>query len=196
MTTIRKYRAMKKCKHCLETKPLDEFNNCTSSSDGKNYICRECSRLKSRMQYAKNPERHQEQSRRSRQKHIERDLARKREYYKENRQTRLEKNREWQTNNPEKVRDCKRRWKRNNPDSAKVYKHARRAKTKGTFTVNEWQELLARYGGGCLACGSTDNISVDHVIPISKGGSNTIDNIQPLCRECNCKKGTNDWDYR
>ncbi len=37
----------------------------------------------------------------------------------------------------------------------------------------------------CLACGSTENLTIDHIIPISKGGRYTVENYQTLCTECN-----------
>ena len=52
------------------------------------------------------------------------------------------------------------------------------------------------HGKSCLRCGSLDNISLDHVIPIYHNGENTIDNLQPLCRSCNSSKGTKIIDYR
>lgn len=52
------------------------------------------------------------------------------------------------------------------------------------------------YGKKCLACGSVWSITLDHVIPINAGGKNTIDNLQPLCKSCNSKKGTKTIDYR
>jgi 5-methylcytosine-specific restriction endonuclease McrA len=39
-------------------------------------------------------------------------------------------------------------------------------------------------------------LTVDHVIPISMDGSNNIENIQPLCRECNSAKHTQTIDFR
>jgi hypothetical protein len=45
-----------------------------------------------------------------------------------------------------------------------------------------------RDGGKCVVCGSTVELEYDHNIPISKGGSNTVNNIRLLCRKCNRSK--------
>lgn len=50
-----------------------------------------------------------------------------------------------------------------------------------------WQ----RDGGRCVKCGSQENLEYDHIIPLSKGGSNTVRNIQILCERCNRSKGGN-----
>jgi len=61
---------------------------------------------------------------------------------------------------------------------------------------NEWRELLRRCGGKCLLCGTTEGITRDHIIPISKGGDNSILNLQPLCGRCNSRKHANHIDLR
>lgn len=56
-------------------------------------------------------------------------------------------------------------------------------------TESEWTDLLNKFGCKCANCGSRDGITRDHIVPLSLGGSDSIDNIQPLCNSCNCSKG-------
>lgn len=63
----------------------------------------------------------------------------------------------------------------------------------GSLTLAQWEEIKTRYGHLCPACGKRDNqaaLSMDHIRPVRDGGLTTADNIQPLCRSCNCKKHT------
>jgi 5-methylcytosine-specific restriction endonuclease McrA len=50
-------------------------------------------------------------------------------------------------------------------------------------------EVWRRDGGQCVDCGSRERLEFDHIIPISKGGSNTARNIELRCESCNRKKG-------
>lgn len=50
-------------------------------------------------------------------------------------------------------------------------------------------KIIERDGYHCINCGATKNLSVDHIVPISKGGSDDLDNLQMLCRSCNSSKG-------
>ena len=78
-------------------------------------------------------------------------------------------------------------------------RRARILNSEGSFTSKEFREKLKKYKS-CPMCkrkweeieipkGLKTVIAADHIVPISKNGSNTIDNIQPLCFSCNSKKG-------
>jgi len=69
------------------------------------------------------------------------------------------------------------------------------ARKKGRHTKVEW-ENMREFFGECLKCGSQTDILKDHITPIYQGGSDGIDNIQPLCRTCNASKGSESKDYR
>lgn len=66
----------------------------------------------------------------------------------------------------------------------------------GSHTKSEWREIMRRDGWKCLRCGSTKNLSKDHVVPIAGGGSNGADNLQTLCTSCNSWKGARSIDFR
>ena len=90
-------------------------------------------------------------------------------------------------------------WQRNNPEKVKAKASCRRARKKqssGSFTASEWTELCRLYNNVCLCCGSSAKLCADHIVPLSRGGSNSISNIQPLCISCNSKKHTKTIDYR
>jgi 5-methylcytosine-specific restriction endonuclease McrA len=64
----------------------------------------------------------------------------------------------------------------------------RAAKDIKTHTYAEWMALLERYKNRCAMCRSTKRLTRDHIIPISLGGDDSIENIQPLCLRCNSSK--------
>jgi len=75
----------------------------------------------------------------------------------------------------------------------------RRSKDLGTHTKEEWLKLAAKYDFRCCKCGGEVIGGIptkDHIMPIRLGGSDSIENIQPLCRQCNLTKGNRYIDYR
>jgi len=56
-------------------------------------------------------------------------------------------------------------------------------------TTEEMAEVFRRWGHKCDECGTEYNLTVDHIIPLAKGGDWNIDNLRPLCGSCNSKKG-------
>lgn len=73
--------------------------------------------------------------------------------------------------------------------------HAKRHGVNGTLTQTDILELLEEYPV-CQRCGTTENLSIDHIVPMSLGGPNTVDNTQVLCRSCNSSKSRKVWDFR
>ena len=70
----------------------------------------------------------------------------------------------------------------------------RRAKEKGggSYTIREWEAVKINYAYRCAYCGcKPKHLTKDHIIPLCKGGSNTIYNIIPACGRCNGRKGIN-----
>ena len=75
----------------------------------------------------------------------------------------------------------------------------RRAKNLGSYgilTIYNLESSLYDAEYKCLRCESKEDLCVDHIIPLSKGGFNTEDNIQILCRRCNSSKSAKIKDYR
>jgi 5-methylcytosine-specific restriction endonuclease McrA len=133
-------------------------------------------------------------------------------YNEANRAKTAERSRAWALANPERVvsnrvtwlaanreRHAKTRlaWERSHLDKCRLKCEKRRAlKYANTpldemLTSAEWLAILAQHDGHCAYCGKkTERLTLDHVIPLSKGGKHSKDNVMPACLHCNVTKGT------
>lgn len=75
----------------------------------------------------------------------------------------------------------------------KGVRRERLLKNGGVHSTGEWEALKARHNYTCKNCGKAEpaiKLTRDHIIAVSQGGSDNIENIQPLCVSCNSRKGT------
>lgn len=84
----------------------------------------------------------------------------------------------------------------------KLYLNSRRWARKngaiGSHTFDDWKTLKERYNFICPSCHKSEpeiKLTEDHIVPLSKGGSDDIENIQPLCKYCNSKKNIKTMRY-
>lgn len=138
----------------------------------------------------------------------EKVTAQKREYRKSHKEEIAAYDREYRAMHVEELVVQRREWRKANPEKIKERNRRRRALklgAGGSFTSAEFESIVALYApiarpNGCLwpddgtECRGV--ITPDHVIPLSKGGSNDISNIQPLCMRHNNVKGVGIGDYR
>lgn len=121
-----------------------------------------------------------------------RNTGKRHAYYEENKEWVSIYGKEYYKRNKEHHRQVMAEWGRNNPDKCRAIHHRRKARlleVGGSFTGQEWVDLLEIYNNTCPCCGKRGvKLEVDHIVPISKGGSSNIDNIQPLCKSCNSTK--------
>jgi 5-methylcytosine-specific restriction endonuclease McrA len=207
----------KVCKGCGVEKSLAEFYKHPQKADGHFNKCKVCvsarvranrrERLEQYAQYEKAranlphrvearrkyQEEHKEQISEYKKRWAEENeasvSASKRKHYELHRDEIIARSEKWAESNPEKVGQAK----ANNSRKRRAARHA----SPGSFTAEEFRALCESYGNKCLACGDTEAVlEADHIVPLTRDGTDDIGNIQPLCGTCNRKKFVSIIDYR
>lgn len=151
-----------------------------------------------RRYYETHTEQRKENSRKWREGNRKRDKRRNRLYQRRNKMWR----RVYLDANRPKTAEQQRRYHEKKPSMRQAINQRRRARlmaVPGSYTPAEWDALCVFYDHTCLCCGRREpeiKLTADHVVPLSKGGSNGISNIQPLCQSCNSRKHTATIDFR
>lgn len=193
----------KVCSKCGAERPLDEFYRRADSKDGRSGWCRDCARTyysaASRKWNEENRERRRELDRKRYQADPERHRATKRAYDERNREAINARAREryadggreraqaYRAKNPERGRAAVRRCYRKNRAKRLDWAHRRRLiEVEGAVPPEKIDALL---GQPCAYCGATENIELDHIVPIARGGAHDLENLAPACLPCNRSKG-------
>lgn len=89
-----------------------------------------------------------------------------------------------------------------NPHVGQATKRKRKAlKSKNgvfRFTSRDWQRCLNLYDNRCFYCGADGKMTMEHVMPLIRGGTHSVGNIVPACVSCNCHKQARtvmEWRY-
>lgn len=189
---------MKNCYVCKTDKTSDEFGKNRRYADGLQRICKLCWTARSAIYRAQNIDAVRAIERTSKKKHWDADpmiRENNRRYKKKNRSQLRDYERERYRRDPEYYRTAMRRWRANNPEACYVQdvkKRTRRSQAKGTATEKQVRDRMAYWGFRCWACAGVME-SVDHVIPLSRGGTNWPANLRPCCLSCNSSKGAKHW---
>lgn len=187
---------MKQCKKCGGLRPLSEFR--VLYNGYRQSYCHSCEIEKARLYYWKNPEKCRARRKKWREEHPEENKMLLSKWRANNKDKMSASHKDWIRRHREEVRAYQHDWGQKNPDKVRDGCRKRRAflaQAEGSFTDAEFQGLVDKYSG-CLVCGTRERLEADHVIPITKGGSNYITNIQPLCKFHNDSKHNKIIDYR
>ena len=154
--------------------------------------------------YNEHPEKEKARHKKYRDEHKEEKKAYGKKYYKKHRKEKLEYSKKYYEEHPEEEKARNKKWKKENKDKPefkekrKAIDHKRRARINGnggSYTIEEITKLRKETKGICKGWKrephyvGDKNLTIDHRIPLSRGGYNDIRNIQLLCFSCNSSKG-------
>lgn len=96
------------------------------------------------------------------------------------------------------VKEKERAYRAEKPHIRAALEAGRRARKRGAlgkWSEAEWLAVLEMYGHRCRNCAASEGLTFDHIEPLARGGTNWIDNIQPLCKSCNSQKNARLWPW-
>lgn len=177
---------MKTCTKCGETKPLEDFY-------AKRGTCKICFGARQAIYRSENREAERQRSARHYAETRDARLEYARQRWPSVAEVRREQQKVWRENNRELYLETQRRWREENPQILRMHRARRRGRLAAADTQAFTQmELLEHYAAmgydGCAYCGGLYEHD-DHIIPLFRGGTHTLDNLAPACAKCNLSKG-------
>jgi len=180
---------MKTCTKCKTEKSLDQFREHPRYAGGYVSWCTPCHAEVNRENYLKNKDKRLATNSAWGKANKEKVNATKAIWREKNKEKMREYYRQYRLANPEKTKAAMSKWAKNNPAQPRESAAKRRAQkaNNGVFTISK-KEIVKLYASACYYCGSHNKMTMDHVIPISRGGTHGIGNLVPACQSCNFSK--------
>lgn len=190
----------KKCSICKEFYPLtNDYFTKAKTIDGFYCNCKKCENEKNRIKYRTN----EEYRIKCNSVDKEKKRIRRHNYYIKNRQKEIDRAKKYNFENRDKIREREKQYRHTERGSEvnklKCQKRRRNMKSKGIMKIKDWQICKDYFRNDkgiieCPYCGKEIKIpTIEHFIPISKGGENDKTNILPICKSCNCSKQDKDF---
>jgi len=182
----------KVCTSCNKETPLDLMGKDKGSKDGYNIYCKPCVKMRSQKTRDLDPGQNRiwqiAYAQKNRKSKSEKDLKR---YYSKKEEI-LIKNAEYRKTNHESKLEIERASRDKNKEKNRPSKNARQSVRNRLVSDSKYviiyKDLKRIYSQPCLNCGTNENQSLDHKIPLSRGGEHRIGNIMTLCQPCNASK--------
>jgi len=172
---------MKICSKCGLTKNFDDFYKRKSSKDGLRSECKDCKKKHDKQYNKDNKQTINEKKRASYHNNIEKEHERAKMFYKDN---------------PDYFKEWRKNYYQEHKEETQAQRMKRRALEKevtiGYVPSKPKSELYKRDKGICGICNNYveyDNVHIDHIVPLSKGGEHSMSNLQLSHSWCNLKKG-------
>lgn len=183
----------KPCTSCGTPKKLVEFPKRRDAKDGRANRCSECNRAKAAAWYAENHEQGLVYRRAYYQRNKEMTKARASKYNRKHRKAVREINKIRRAADPKRYRAYTSTFYARHPEKRTEKEHRRRAAKTKAFVekVDRWA-VYFRDDRCCYICHKPiefDDMHVDHVIPLSRGGAHSFANCRASCATCNLRKG-------
>jgi 5-methylcytosine-specific restriction endonuclease McrA len=119
------------------------------------------------------------------------------DWYKKNAEHKKAKSKERYKAHSQSMRSQSRLWRTSNPDKRKAQRLRRRARAAAIYTLIPVDskvilQRLSLTSGMCCWCSSEKATTIDHFLPLSKGGTHVPSNLLPACNQCNGRKQASD----
>ena len=177
---------MKRCTECGEVKQTSEFYKCNKVKSGLKANCKQCDRNRAKRYRLDNPEKTKAAVSSWRARNTEHERQ-----YRADNADRIRANcARWASENPEMLKANQARYRGQNRNKRKNREHIRRTKKSDSsarlVTERDLAKMLMK---PCIYCGA-QSAHIDHIIPLSRGGTHSIGNLAPACQWCNLSKNS------